>query len=46
MSHSALPRWIDIVEKDDMFTPGERAHLDELRTLSVSVPGIGTAEAQ
>ena len=29
MSHLALPRWIDLVEKDDMFTSGERAHLDD-----------------
>ena len=29
MSHIALPRWIDVIEKDDMFTPGERVHLDE-----------------
>jgi len=29
MSHLALPRWVDIIENDETFTPDERAHLDE-----------------
>jgi len=29
MSHLALPRWTDIIEKDEKFTADERAHLDE-----------------
>jgi predicted anti-sigma-YlaC factor YlaD len=29
MSHLALPRWTDIIEKEEKFTTDERAHLDE-----------------
>jgi hypothetical protein len=29
MSHVTLYRWIEIIEKDGMFTRDERAHIDE-----------------